>query len=511
MQQERIYRINEGSEHERFLNSRKKLRLFGGGFGNGKTALLCTMALQLASAYPGSNGLIARSTYPKLNDTIRKEFRKWCPSDWIKSWPQKDNVCTLVNGSTINFRYIAQQGKSNEASTSNLLSATYDWAVVDQIEDPEIEYKDFLDLLGRLRGSTAYRGNDPTMPESGPRWLLMNCNPTGNWVYTKLVKPYEEWKRTGKRNDDLIWDDEADEPMIEIYNSSTYENKDNLPSDFIKTLEASYKGTMRNRFLMGLWGAFEGLVYPTYDQQTHTIPKLDLQDMITDMKLAGRQPTWIEAYDWGKIAPSCYGLFYVDIWGNVVLADGFHQAEYDLDEQVKHIKQIRLEWTGKYMQPGKFYADPSIFRGGVQLNGVNVGKPISDLIQSIPNAHIRMQRGDNHLTNGIVKVSAYMSLIHNHRNPVTGQHPAPHFYHNEELDWFNTEITQYMWKKHNNTDQYIDIPVDKNDHAMNMIKYAFTDRPRIPTIINMPTSIMHRLTAGWHEAPEELGISARYT
>jgi hypothetical protein len=36
--------------------------------------LVLVKALQLAKDYPGSNGLIARSTFPKLNDTIRKEF-----------------------------------------------------------------------------------------------------------------------------------------------------------------------------------------------------------------------------------------------------------------------------------------------------------------------------------------------------------------------------------------------------------------------------------------------------
>ena len=68
------FRIYEDSLQERFQASRAKIQLFGGGFANGKTAYACFMALQLAIDYPGSNGLIARATYPKLNDTIRKEF-----------------------------------------------------------------------------------------------------------------------------------------------------------------------------------------------------------------------------------------------------------------------------------------------------------------------------------------------------------------------------------------------------------------------------------------------------
>jgi hypothetical protein len=153
----RAYKIVEGGLHEAFQNSHAKVQLFGGGFGNGKTTAAVMKALKLARDYPGSNGLIARATYPKLNDTIRKEFLNWCPPTWIKSKNlSQDNVVVLQNGTTVNFRYIQQGGKSNESSTSNLLSATYDWIVVDQIEDPEITEKDFLDLLGRLRGQTPY-------------------------------------------------------------------------------------------------------------------------------------------------------------------------------------------------------------------------------------------------------------------------------------------------------------------------------------------------------------------
>ena len=85
----------------------------------------------------------------------------------------------MKNGSTVNFRYVAQQGKQTEDSKSNLLSATYDWIIVDQMEDPEFSHKDFMDLMGRLRGNTEYSGDDPSMPRVGPRWFMATLNPTG--------------------------------------------------------------------------------------------------------------------------------------------------------------------------------------------------------------------------------------------------------------------------------------------------------------------------------------------
>jgi hypothetical protein len=143
----RTYKIVEGSLHDRFQRARGKVQIFAGGFGNGKTTAAVIKALQLAKAYPGCNGLVARSTFPRLNATIRKEFVVWCPKSWIKrDVNSRENLIELNNGSVINFSHIAQSGKLAESTTSNLLSATYDWIVIDQIEDPEITEKDFDDV-----------------------------------------------------------------------------------------------------------------------------------------------------------------------------------------------------------------------------------------------------------------------------------------------------------------------------------------------------------------------------
>src|SRR4051812_26828825 len=135
------YRLEKGSLQWGFNKSRAKMQIFGGAFANGKTTALVIKALGLVKDYPGCNGLLARETYPKLNDTLRKEFLNWCPPHWIKRRPtQEDNTVYFNNGSVVNFRYVNQRGKSRDdgSSSSNLLSATYDWIGVDQIEDPGI-------------------------------------------------------------------------------------------------------------------------------------------------------------------------------------------------------------------------------------------------------------------------------------------------------------------------------------------------------------------------------------
>ena len=491
------FRLFKDSLQDRFLKSKAKIQFYGGGFANGKTAAACIKAINLAKDYPGSNGLIARSTYPKLNDTIRKEFLKWCPEDWIKSFPRSQNssnTCLLTNGTTINFRYIQQQGKAfNESTTSNLLSATYDWIVVDQIEDPEIVYKDFLDLLGRLRGMTKYIGDDPDMPLTGPRWFVVTSNPTRNWVYKNLIKPYHDWK-DGRYNENLLCEtdddgqlvkDEDDNPIpiLEVYEGSTYENKDNLESDFIKTLETTYRGQMRDRFLLGKWAAYEGLVYPSFNEDVHVVNHSHMVEHYRRLQMSTSNLSIIEGYDYGMAVPFCYLLGFVDEHGNVMLMDGSYEKEVPITDvnfpdggQTDRVKRIREEYN--VSSTNHILSDPDIFRRKAQ-SGKLVGRSIADMFME---QDIYCARGNNDISNGIVKVTQYLSVVKNHQHPITGVFNCPHLFVSEKLDWLIDEFNGYYWKTDTVGDR-IDKPVDKNDHGMDTIKYMLSHVPEISILI----------------------------
>lgn len=486
----RAYRLEIGSAHDKFQSSRAKIQMFGGGFGNGKTTAGVIKALQIAKDYPGSNGLVARSTYPKLSSTVRKEFNYWTPPEWqARNVDSKQNLIELTNGSTINFSHVQQTGKSQESSTSNLLSATYDWILIDQIEDPEITEKDFLDLLGRLRGQTPYQGDDPTMPASGPRWFMVLCNPTRNWVYRKLVKPVHDL-RAGIHNPDLMVDPETGDPMIEIVEASTYENKDNLPEDFISTLEGAYKGQMRERFLLGKWGAYEGLVYPEYDPTIHTIDHGVMENYYNMLLTEGVENNVHEAYDHGIAQPACYLFSFTDPVGNVFVMDGFYEKEQTIRALAKKMKQIRegygiaddslLETDDEFDEAVfglRVLADPAVFRR-TSGNSATVGRTVSGLFKD---EGIKMQRANNDILSGIAKVQSYLYVDEYHRHPI---YPdvvgAPRIFFSKKLDFLDREFVDYYWKK--NTDgQYDDIPQDKNDHGMDTVKYLLTHRPRVAT------------------------------
>lgn len=488
------FKLIRGSVQERFVQSRAKVQLFAGGYAGGKSATLCVKGIQLMEQYPGMNVLIARETYPKLNDTIRKEFFKWCPQDWIDRMPTKDdNTCILKDGTYINFRYVQQQGKQLDGGTSNLLSATYDLIIVDQLEDPGITKKDFLDLMGRLRGSTRYDGDDLSMPRTGPRWFLASCNPSRNWVYREFVRPLHLFRESNFRSDDLMVDKHG-QPVIDLFEGSTYDNADNLEADYIESLEAMYHGQMADRFLHGRWSAYEGLVYPAYDDQIHTIPHQTMLRYFQRLRTTGFRPGILEAYDHGLQKPSCYLLAFTDHKGNVLVMDGFYTPEQSVGTSSEEIERIREEYG--IIPTQSIFADPQIFKRGGGDKKV-VGIRVSDIFSD---CGIPMTPGNNEIMNGIVKVRTYIQPLKHHRNPFTGLYPAPHIYFSDKLEFVDKEITDYFWNRtpDNETE---DKPVDRNDHAMDTIKYLLSEEAQPAEFIKQSSEPPEWMF--WHDAKED--------
>ena len=479
------YKIIAGSKAEAFHNSRAKIRLYGGGFANGKTTALVAEIIKIARDYPGCSILAARATYPKLNSTLRKEFEKWCPKSWIKSFDRtKDNVCTLINGTTIDFRYIDQRTDSDGEGTSNLLSANYDFIVVDQIDDVEITHEDFLQLLGRLRGNTPYAGEDPTMPRTGPRMIALSCNPTLGWPYKKLVKPIHD-HRAGRHNEDLICVVNADGtpeldadgkaiPLIEVFEATTYENAQNLAPDYIRTLEATYTGKMRDRYLLGKWVAFTGTVYENFDENRHVVPHAHMVEHLQQLRLSGYRLNVLEGYDLGLTEPSCYLFAQVDAEGVLYFLDGFYEPLKDHDGiewQAEEMQRIRAQYMPDdfdtdFLEP---WADPAIFKR------TNAARKVTETTAEMFRGEgIYMRRGNNDILKGVIKVRQYLQPRKTVINPFTHELGAPMLYVSDKLHWMISEFTTWRWKR-GDDDNSRDQTVDKNNHAMDALRYMLTE------------------------------------
>lgn len=512
------YRLVEGSLSHRFMCSNAKVQGYAGGFANGKTSALCIKAIRLGMMYPGANILLGRSTFPKLNSSLRPEFFKWFPPGMKETFDKKDNILVWKNGTHVNFRYVAQQGKQEEQTSSNLLSASYDFIGLDQAEDPEITYKDFLDLMGRLRGSAALNydiaqhlyeqdgiNNPKDLPSTGPRQFVITANPSRNWIYREIVRPIQVYQSLGIKQPNLLVDKNGD-PIVELFEGSTYANKDNLPADYIEGLENTYKGQMRQRYLMGEWGAFEGLVYPQFDLTQHVVPHEWVLRHLNEQIKAGRRIRLLEAYDHGIVSPSCYLLGFSDSAGRTFVVDGYYSKESTIEHTAKAIRGLRALYSafGVSFQE-MMYADPAVFRR-TSGSSKTIGVTVADLF--LNDYGIMMQRGNNDIMNGVAKIQVYLSPSQFQTHPVSGNLDAPYLYVSDKCDFFINEMSDYYWKR-NPKGEYEDEPQDSNNHAMDALRYMLTDRPAPAPLIISDINDMLTPYLKWREREAEQRVTAQ--
>ena len=256
------------------------------------------------------------------------------------------------------------------------------------------------------------------------------------------------------------------------------------------------------RYLLGKWASYEGLIYPTYDYDLHMIPNDVMVHEYWKLKKSVEKLSVIEAYDHGIANQSCYLYGYVDHLGNVGWIDGFYEAELDIsnkDEKklgiVERIQEIRYKYTGP--RDNRILADPAIFRRTSQANNITKEDTVSKLIEKYG---IKLCRANNDIQRGINMINQYLMPVANHINPYTKNVGGCYMYFNAKLTFIDDEITGYRWKKDSQSDNK-EIPIDKNDHAMDTIKYGMTGRPEISGLIPLQFYQQPEYMK-WHEYDE---------
>src|SRR5262249_51217407 len=151
-----------------------------------------------------------------------------------------DDLVRLRNGSEIRFRSLDDPSK--------LLSTTYGGVLIDQAEEldggPEGEH-----LLDILRS----RLSDPR----GRRKLLLVANrgPMTHWLRRRFV------------------DERTRDSGVRVVHFRLSDNAANLPADYVEAMEATRASRphWHRTFVEGVWGAFEGAAYESFDARLHVV------------------------------------------------------------------------------------------------------------------------------------------------------------------------------------------------------------------------------------------------
>jgi PBSX family phage terminase large subunit len=295
-----------------FHTSPKKFRLYRGGLGSGKTLAGCHEALRLCLQYPKNFGLIARETYQQLEDsTMRTFFECVCPPQIIKFFNKQSKHLYLFNGSEIVFRSLdnPEKFKSDE----------FGFFYIDEASESSEDAFKFL--MGRLR-----RSNIPQEALCG----FMTSNPVNvtHWLYKYFIQQ--------NRTD------------FQEFHAPTYENKVNLPENYIESLERNYPPSWAKKYLNGDWGFTEG------GQPVFTNFREDLH--VKDLKYITEMPIYV-GIDFGFRRPAAIfsQIDHKDRW---VILKEFMPENITVHDFAKRIIEIENK-DFPYAERFVHYGDPA--------------------------------------------------------------------------------------------------------------------------------------------------------
>lgn len=427
------FRITPTPKQSEFITSNKKFSCFSGGFGNGKTTAGCLRGLVLSS-YPGNFGLVGRNTYIELRDTTRRSFFELCPPEFYDpaqggEWRKSENLLHLVNGSEVIFRHLDQ------ISEKELLSLNLGWFYIDQAE--EVSEKVFLILQSRLR-----------LNKVPNRYGFISCNPEpGNWIFNKFKKPKDEGTLGSE---------------YDIVEASTYENKQNLPPDYIDTLIASFPDEMQRRFIDGEWEVFEGQILTEFNRRIHVIQPFKIPE------------GWerLVAIDHGMVNPTAALWGAIDYDGNIFIYDEY----YSPGIVSQHVKAILEKTAGQEIS--YWLIDPSTQAKTREKDG----RPWS-VIEEYEDYGIYATPANNEILGGINRVREFMRVDIKRRHPVTSNFGSPRLFIFANCVNLINEIPQYQWKGMRGLIQrsQTEIPRDLNDHAVDAMRYMIMSRFPAPS------------------------------
>ncbi|MBR3816271.1 MAG: PBSX family phage terminase large subunit [Clostridia bacterium] len=258
------------------------------------------------------------------------------------------------------------------------------------------------------------------MPRSFVEQALARCSVNGSafWFNCNPENPhhwfYEEWIKKAEEKNCL-------------YLHFTMKDNPSLSQKMIKRYESLYSGAFYERFVLGLWVAADGLVYPEAAQGKYTEKPLT--------------PAFQKHYvscDYGTVNPTSMGL-----WG---LHDN---VWYRFDE---YYYSSRLE--GKQKTDEEYYSDLAALCGDRKIEAVIVDPSAASFIECIRrHGRFRVIPAKNDVTDGIRRVQSAFRQGQIKISPL--------------CKGAIKEFSLYRWDKKAGKDS----PKKENDHAMDEIRY----------------------------------------
>ena len=382
--------IRASAKQRRFLDSRADTVVYQGGARAGKTWAGALKALLLAQAYPRCRGMIVAPSYPMLRQAVVAELTSLAAEMGLLytwQWNKADNEITLPGGGRFLLRTASNPG--------SLLGATLGWAIGDEVALWSRQAYEYLQ--GRL--------SDP----QGPRQVCFTFTPKGtaHWTYSHLSQ-----SRQG----------------LEVIRAT---NRDNptLPEDYFERIdrELGVGSPIWRQEALGEYVAFEGLVYPQFDDERH----------VADPPAGTTWASVIGAVDWGWTNPGVLLVLGMDTEGCIWARREVYETERSIEWWAAEAARLTQEYG-----VAQWFCDPSE-PGNIaafQRAGVNATRAVNEVIPGIAAVGGRLQAQTLYISPSCVKLLS--------------------------------ELRSYCWKQSRDGIVRADQPEKINDHATDTLRYG---------------------------------------
>ena len=406
-----------------FLQAADDEVLYSGGFGGGKTLMVCLKAFVRAQ-HPRAVEVLCRAVEADVHDTILPTLFEGNgatpailqPGCYI--WNKARKWIRLLGPGQMPLGIIRYRGlgahNQHNLEKMGFRGQNVTGVGIDQVE--EISSKQYNNVLGRVRvtdeGLTrqVYGSANPSAPSHflAQRFGIRSSHSPE--VTPEIVTTLEA---NGRKN------------TLRAILTCPAENP-HLPADYLARL-ASYTGVERLRYVLGRWVASEGIVYDNFLRDTH---------------VKDRPGPWaraIVAIDDGTSKPAAMLLVLIDHDGKRHYAEECHRAGMS-----DHEKVMRVEaWSHKYGPLDAVVVDPAA--AALKLSLSRVGLPVFD--------------GRNEVRPGI-------SVVRSGLDP--GVDGEPGWTIAERCVKTIGELEGYMWDPNSKDEK----PIKRDDHGPDAIRYA---------------------------------------
>lgn len=393
-----------------------------GGFGSGKSIVLCVAVITQAVLY-GGEYTISRHFMPELRRTTMKTFLDICPKELILEIRVADAEVHLKSKNGKAIVYFIGLDEPGKIDSMNLSGFAID-------EASQTTEEALLKLQGRLRNP------------KGLRKGLLVGNPKGrDHVYRYFVSKLALKSDSRHRYQMIV------APSTENIH---------LPEGYIEGMLGSYSKERIQRDIMGSFDSFEGMIYSEFDRSVHVVAPYGIPENWT--RIIGHDHGYTNA------AASIFGA--IDEDGNIVIYNENYVSVTLIEDICKGIGQKigQDKISGMYIDPStKAKRNQS---GGLAYSDFSIY--LDNLNRKVP-----LILANNDVSSGIDRVKSFLKV-----NPKNGKPRLTIF---DTCTNLLEEIGEYRWAELSSSQEgsknQKEEPRKYNDHAMDALRYLVISRP----------------------------------